>query len=517
MAINILGFTIGKEEKQSVAIKNQSFIAPVADDGSTTVSAGGYYGTFVDIDATAKSEAEIISRYRDISNHPDCDNAIEEIITDAIAAMDNETPVSIDLDDVDLSPKLKAIISAEFQEILTLLDFKDKAHDIFRRWYIDGRIYYQKIIDPTKTELGIQELRFIDPKKIRKVREIKKETGKTGVEVIKSIDEFFIYNEKGLSYVTGASPATTNSGLKLAQDTVAFCHSGLMDYERNIIVGYLHKAIKPVNQLKMMADSLVIYRLSRAPERRIFYIDVGNLPKVKAEQYMKDIMAKYRNKIVYDSATGEIKDDRKFMTMLEDFWLPRREGGKGTEITTLAGGENLGQIADIEYFQNKVYQALNIPTSRFQNQTGFNFGRAAEISRDELKFAKFIGRLRRKFSVLFDDLLRTQLLLKNIVTQEDWVVIKEQINYTYAQDQYFQEMKEAENIRNRLDLLNAANPYVGVYFSKNYIQKNILRMTQEEVEQIDQDNKDIPPEELISKGVGSLQAAEFSKELRSRR
>lgn len=493
MAVSLFGFTFGREDKQQ-ALKSQSYITPVSDDGATTVSAGGYYGTYVDIDASAKSESELISRYREISQYPDCDTAIEEVITEAIAAIDSEEPVTIDLEELDISKSIKNSIKQEFDEVLTLLDFKDKAHDIFRRWYIDGRLYYQKIIDPKNVKKGIQELRYIDPRKIKKVREVKKEKSQSGVDLINKIDEYFIYNEKGLNYSPGTTPSNNNSGIKISTDAVAFCPSGIVDLDKNIVLGYLHKAIKPVNQLKMMTDSLVIYRLARAPERRIFYIDVGNLPKLKAEQYMKDIMARYRNKIVYDSATGEIKDDRKFMTMLEDFWLPRREGGRGTEIDTLAGGENLGQIADVEYFQNKVYQALNVPTSRFQQQSGFNFGRAAEISRDEIKFAKFISRLRRKFNILFDDLLSTQLVLKGIVTLEDWEVIKQKIDYRYAQDQYYQEIKEAENLRNRLDVLNQMAPFVGVYFSKDYVRKNVLRLTESEVAQIEKENEKDPPE-----------------------
>ena len=509
MAINLFGFTIGREDKQQ-ELKSQSFITPVADDGTSTVSAGGYFGTYVDIDASARSESELISRYRDISNYPDVDTAIEEIVSEAIAALDSEEPVTIDLDGMDLSDSIKKSIQTEFDTIVQLLDFKDKAHDIFRRWYIDGRIYYQKVISPVQPKKGIQELRYIDPRKIRKVREVKKEKLQSGVEVIKSIEEFFIYNEKGLSVTPGTDPNPSN-GVKIAPDTITFCPSGLLDLDRNVVIGYLNKAIKPVNQLKMMADSLVIYRLSRAPERRIFYIDVGNLPKIKAEQYMKDIMARYRNKIIYDSTTGEIKDDRKFMTMLEDFWLPRREGGRGTEITTLPGGENLGQIADIEYFQNKVYQSLNIPVSRFQQNSGFNFGRQAEISNDEIKFGKFVNRLRRKFNALFDDLLKTQLVLKGIITIENWEEIKVKINYKYAQDQYYQEMKEAENLRNRVDVLNQMAPYVGTYFSKNYVRKNVLRLTDAEVDNIEKENEE-DPVEMQPQEPGSEQAAALSRE-----
>lgn len=514
MAITIFGFTIGRETDQIQPSKKQEFITPVSDDGASTVSAGGYYGTYVDIDATARNEADLISRYREIAKYPDCDNAIEEIVTEAIAAIDSENPVTIDVDNLEIPDTIKEDIREEFDKILQLLDFKDKAHDIFRRWYVDGRLYYQKLINSSKPNAGILELRYIDPKKIRKVREVKKDkVDDSGVELIQSVDEYFLYNEKGMSYTPGAAPAQTNTGIKISPDAVTFVPSGLLDLDRNIINGYLHKAIKPVNQLKMMADSLVIYRLSRAPERRIFYIDVGNLPKQKAEQYMKDLMTRYRNKIVYDSTTGEIKDDRKFMTMLEDFWLPRREGGRGTEISTLPGGENLGQIADIEYFQNKVYQSLNVPTSRFQESSGFNFGRQAEISRDEIKFAKFISRLRRKFNALFDDLLKTQLILKKIIRSDEWDQLKQSINYKYAQDQYYQEMKEAENLRNRLDVLNQMSPYVGVYFSQSYVKKNVLKMTDAEIERIEAENEEQPP--VSQPGMpGSEQAAALSREVR---
>jgi len=516
MALNLFGFTIAREEKPE--LRNQSIVPPTNDDGASTISTtvgayGGYYGTYVDIDASARSESEIISRYREISRYPDCDNAIEEIISEAISAIDDEKPVDINLDNLNVGDRIKKQIREEFNEIIKLLDFTDKAHDIFRRWYVDGRLYYQKMIDLKNPEKGIQELRYIDPRKIRKVREVKKEKQQNGVELVELVNEYFIFNEKGINYTPAIPPAMTDSGgVRIAKDTIVFVPSGILDLDRNLVQGYLHKAIKPVNQLKMMTDSLVIYRLSRAPERRIFYIDIGNLPKVKAEQYMKDIMAKYRNKIVYDSATGEIKDDRKFMTMLEDFWLPRREGGKGTEITTLPGGENLGQIADIEYFQKKVYQSLNIPLSRFQDQSGFNFGRAAEISHEEMKFAKFINRLRKRFNYLFDDLLKTQLILKRIITEADWDDLKDNIKYLYAQDQYFQEMKDLENLRNKIDALNQVQPYVGTYFSKDYVRKNILRLNDDEIEMIKQQNDEDPPEPQGGE-PGSLQAAQLSREV----
>jgi hypothetical protein len=494
MAINLFGFTISKKDPDEDN-KTKSFATPVSDDGAATVQAGGYYGTYVDLDATAKSESELITRYREASMYSDCAAAIDEIITEAIANVEDEPVVKINMDKLDIPEDIKETIEKEFKKLLEILEFNSKSYDIFRRWYVDGRVYYQKIIDRTNPKKGILELIQLDPRKIRKVREIKREKDPTtGVEFVKSMNEFFIYNEQGINYnpnyTTTKGP---NQGLKINTDSITFIPSGLVDLEKNVVLSYLHKAIKPVNQLKMMEDALVIYRLARAPERRIFYIDVGNLPKVKAEQYLKDIMARYRNKIVYDSATGEVRDDRKFMSMLEDFWLPRREGGRGTEITTLPGGENLGQIDDINYFQNKLYQSLNVPISRMQPQTGISFGRATEITRDELKFGKFVGRLRKKFCDLFNDLLRTQLILKGILTDKDWETMKEDIKYKFAQDQYFEEIKNAENFRNRIDLLTQMQPYVGYYFSKSYIQKNVLRLENNEIEQIDQEIEEEPP------------------------
>ena len=483
--INLFGYTISRDTDVSKLARTQSFVTPTTDDGAATVQGGGYFGTYLEMDATAKSEAELITRYREASMYADCSTAIDEIVTEAIAAVEDEQVVQINLDALDLPDNIRKAIQEQFAQVVKLLGFNIKGFDIFRRWYVDGRIYYQKIIDEKNPKRGIIELRQIDPRKIRKVRELKKDKDpKTGVDLIKSIEEFFIYNEKGINYQPNYSTAATgaNQGLKISLDSISYVPSGLNDSEKNVVLSYLHKAIKPVNQLKMMEDALVIYRLSRAPERRIFYIDVGNLPKLKAEQYLKDIMARYRNKIVYDSATGEIRDDRKFMSMLEDFWLPRREGGRGTEITTLPGGENLGQIDDIHYFQNKLYQALNVPLSRMQPQTGVSFGRATEITRDELKFAKFVGRLRKKFSQLFNDILKTQLILTGVITEQDWIEFKELIQYKFAQDQYFEEIKDAENLRNRIDLLNQMQPFVGTYFSKEYIMRSVLRMTEDEIE-----------------------------------
>jgi len=484
MAVKLFGFTFGRDDAddQPVTKNKQGFATPILDDGASTVQAGGYFGTYVDLDATTKSEYELITRYREAALYPDTTAAIDEILTEAIAAIDDEAIVKVNLDQLDIPDDIKDTIEKEFDTILQLLDFSDKGYDIFRRWYVDGRLYFQKIIDTKNPRRGVLELIQIDPRKIKKLREIKKEKDRdTGVDLIKSIDEFFVYNDKGLTYNPTYS-TTAHQGVRINTDAICFVPSGLLDYDKNIVIGHLHRAIKPVNQLKMMEDALVIYRLARAPERRIFYIDVGNLPKLKAEQYLKDIMARYRNKIVYDSATGEIRDDRKFMSMLEDFWLPRREGGRGTEITTLPGGENLGQIDDITYFQNKLYQALNVPLSRMQPQQGISFGRATEITRDELKFAKFVGRLRKKFSMLFNDILKTQLILTGVITEQDWVELKEHIQYKFAQDQYFEEIKDAENLRNRIDLVNQMQPFVGTYFSKAYIMKSVLRFTDEEIE-----------------------------------
>jgi hypothetical protein len=486
MAFSLFGYTLTKDEPLNLEVRKNTFIPPDDDSGASTVSGGGYFGTYVDLDATAKNESEVITRYRETSLYSDVSNAIDEIITEAIAGTEEEKLVEINLDSINLSDNIKLSISSEFKNILKMLEFKSRGADIFRRWYIDGRIYYQKVIDNKNPKQGIVELRYIDPRKIKKVRDIKKERLPSGIDIIKSIEEFYVYNEKGLKYNQqyGNVPGL-NQGIKISPDTIAFVSSGLMDMEKSIVLGYLHKAVKPANQLKMMEDSLVIYRISRAPERRIFYIDVGNLPKIKAEQYLKDVMNKYRNKIVYDSNTGEIRDDRKFMSMLEDFWLPRREGGRGTEITTLPGGENLGQIDDINYFKNKLYQALNVPITRLEASSGLNFGRAAEITRDELKFGKFIDKLRKKFNDLFQDILRTQLILKGIMTNSDWEEIKEDVYYTYAQDRYYSELKETENIKNRVEILSQIVPFVGQYFSKEYVMKKILRYNKEEIENIE--------------------------------
>jgi hypothetical protein len=504
--MNLFGFTITRATSDTED-KKQSFIVPQSDDGASTVQAGGYYGTYVDLDASARTESDLITKYREIAMYPDCANAIEEIVGEAIAAVDNETPVDINLDaidDKDIPPAVKEKIQEEFAQVLRMLDFNNKGYDIFRRWYIDGRLFFQKVIDVKNVRRGVIELRQIDPRKIKKVRDIKKKKLETGIEVVDSIDEYYVYSDVGLiqKIPNFTRENVNNQGIKIAPDSVTYVPSGVLDLEKMVVLSHLHKAIKPANQLKMMEDSLVIYRLSRAPERRVFYIDVGNLPKIKAEQYLKDIMTRYRNKIVYDSATGEVRDDRKFMTMLEDFWLPRREGGRGTEITTLPGGENLGQIADIEYFQNKLYQALDVPASRLQPQTGIQFGRAAEITRDELRFSKFVDRLRKKFNEVFNDILRSQLILKGVLVESDWDQIAEKINYQYAEDQFFKEMKDAENLRNRIDVLNQMQPYVGTYYSKNFVMRNVLRLSDDEIDSMKEEMTEESPdvEEVPSMG-----------------
>ena len=431
--LTLFGYTLTKKKPEE---KKQSFIPPLNDDGATSINASGFFGTYLDIDTVAKSENDLISRYRDVASYPDCDSAIEDIVNEAVAAADDEVIVKLDLEKVELSKNIKKQIEEEFDTVLKLMDFNSKSHDIFKRWYIDGRTYYHKIVDVAQPKKGIQELRYIDPRKIKKVRKVnKKKDIKTGVEFIESIEEFFVYNEKGLM-ATVPSTATAAQGIKIAPDSITYCTSGLLDLDRNMVLSHLHKAIKIVNQLRMTEDALVIYRMSRAPERRIFYIDVGNLPTGKAEQYVKNIMDRYRNKTTYDATTGEMRDEKRTLNMLEDFWMPRREGGKGTEITTLQGGQNLGNIEDVEYFQNKLYQAMNVPASRMRPDNSLNFGRQSEITRDEIKFSKFISRIRKKFTELFDDLLKTQLLLKNIMSEEDWNKIKEDIYYEFTPVSY---------------------------------------------------------------------------------
>ena len=480
---NLLGFQItrNKDTLGKPAESKQAFTVASPDDGTTTISAGGYFGQYLDMEVNAKDDFDLIKRYREIAQHPECDMAVEDIINEVIVSDERDTSVSLSLDKLAISDNIKLKIRDEFEEVMRLLNFDEKGHDIFRRWYVDGRIYFHKVIDPKSPRKGLTELRYIDPRKIKKVREVsnKRDTLGKGVEMIETTAEWFVYNEKGVQN------ANTNAGLKIAADSITYVTSGVVDQTRNMVMGHLHKAIKPTNQLRMIEDAVVIYRIVRAPERRIFYVDVGNLPKVKAESYLRDVMARYRNKLVYDASTGEIRDDRKHMSMLEDFWLPRREGAKGTEVTTLPGGSNLGEISDIEYFQKKLYQSLNVPISRMESESGFNMGRAAEITRDELKFTKFVQRLRKRFSQVFSDVLKTQLVLKGIITIEDWANIKEHIQYTFLKDGYFAELKNAEILRERIGLANDVSPYVGKYYSVEYVRKNILQQTDEDIFEID--------------------------------
>ena len=476
----LFGFSFKKRKDQEKGLA-PSPVAPSNEDGATSFIAGGYYGQYVDLDGNFKTEYDMVKKYREMAMHPEVDSAIEDIVHEAIVADQNDTPVQINLDNLEVSDSVKGMVRQEFEYIRNLFGFDMKAHEMFRRWYIDGRMYYHKVIDLNDPAKGILELRYIDPHKIKKVRQINKP--KTADEFMKydfgKSEEYFIYNPKGLNNTSA------NSGIKIAKDAITYVTSGIMDTNRNIVLSYLHKAIKVLNQLRMIEDSLVIYRISRAPERRIFYIDVGNLPKVKAEQYLREVMGRYRNKLVYDAATGEIRDDRKYMSMMEDFWLPRREGGRGTEITTLPGGQNLGELTDVQYFQTKLYKALNVPAGRLDSTTSFNLGRSSEITRDELKFTKFVGKLRKKFSDIFQDTLKTQLILKGIIAPEDWEDMKEPIQYDYLYDNHFTELKNLEMMNEKLQILAQMDPYVGKYFSTDYIRKEILGQTEKQMEEID--------------------------------
>mgnify|MGYP006131091225 CR=1 FL=1 len=481
--VQLLGFQITRQtdDRDKPAEAKQAFTVPSPDDGTTTISAGGYFGQYLDMEVTAKNDVDLIKRYREVAQHPECDMAIEDIINEAIVSDERDQSVTVSLDKLAISDSIKTKIRDEFDEVMRLLNFDEKGHDIFRRWYVDGRIYFHKVIDPTSPRKGLTEIRYIDPRKIKKVREVskKRDSKGKGIEIIENTAEWFVYNEKGIS------AANSNAGLKISTDSISYVTSGVIDQTKNMVMGHLHKAIKPVNQLRMIEDAVVIYRIVRAPERRIFYVDVGNLPKVKAEAYLRDVMARYRNKLVYDASTGEIRDDRKHMSMLEDFWLPRREGAKGTEVTTLAGGQNLGEITDVVYFQKKLYKSLNVPISRMESENGFNMGKAAEITRDELKFTKFVARLRKRFSSLFNDILKTQLVLKGVITIEDWSKIKEHIQYDYLKDGYFSELKNAELLKERLSLANEISPYIGKYFSVDYVRKYVLRQSDEDIIEID--------------------------------
>ena len=475
----LFGFSFKKKVQEKD--RAPSPIAPSSEDGATSFIAGGYYGQYLDLDGNFKTEYDMVKKYREMAMHPEVDSAIEDIIHEAIVADKNDSPVQVNLDNLEVSESVKGMIRTEFDYIKNLFAFDSKAHEMFRRWYIDGRLYYHKVINLDAPQDGILEVRYVDPSKIKKVRQINKP--KTADEFMKydfgKSEEYFIYNPKGLNNTSA------NSGIKIAKDAITYITSGIMDTNRNIVLSYLHKGIKVLNQLRMIEDSLVIYRISRAPERRIFYIDVGNLPKVKAEQYLREVMGRYRNKLVYDAATGEIRDDRKYMSMMEDFWLPRREGGRGTEITTLPGGQNLGELTDVQYFQTKLYKALNVPAGRLDSATSFNLGRSSEITRDELKFTKFVGKLRKKFSDIFNDTLKTQLILKSVITPEDWEDMKEHIQYDYLYDNHFTELKNLEMMTEKLNVIGLMDPYVGRYFSIDYIRQEVLGQTEKMIEEMD--------------------------------
>jgi hypothetical protein len=481
MAIKLFGYTIGKEELESQQLK--SFVPPNDDDASIPISGGGIYGTYMDLEGQIRTDSDLIKKYREMALQPECDAAIEDIVNEALVFTDGDYPVQIILDKLKQPESIKNKIRDEFYYVMQLLDFNNQGYDIFRRWYIDGRLYYHMMIDEKNPRQGLKELRYIDPRKIRKAREVKKAQKNPATGNLNPTPEYidyFIYSEKGFAN-------DGNQGIKIASDAISYTHSGITDKDGKVIISHLHKAIKPLNQLRMLEDATVIYRIARAPERRIFYIDVGNLPKMKAEQYLREIMQKYKNKLVYDANTGEIRDDRRYQTMLEDFWLPRREGGKGTEITTLQGGQNLGEIEDVLYFQKKMFKSLNVPVSHLESDTGFSLGRASEITRDELKFGKFVGRLRLRFSHIFDKLLETQLLLKGICTRNEWNQMREEISYDYQSDAHFAELKNTEIMKERLGILSDIDGYVGKYFSINYIRTNILHQSEDDIKQMDEE------------------------------
>ena len=501
----LFGFSIEETQNKSAGI-----ISPVPknnEDGVDNYIASGFYGQYVDIEGAYRSEHELIKRYREMALHPECDGAIEDVVNEAIVSDLYDSPVEVELSNLNASDTIKKRIREEFRYLKELMDFDKKSHEIFRNWYIDGRLFYLKVIDTKNPQDGIKDLRYIDPMKLKYVRVEKKTNGNgnnlNNIRINQKddsipnpqFDEYYIYTMKP-NYPTGMIAQAGKGSTKISKDSITYCTSGLVDRNKNRVLSYLHKAIKALNQLRMIEDSLVIYRLSRAPERRIFYIDVGNLPKIKAEQYLKEVMSRYRNKLVYDASTGEVRDDKKFMSMMEDFWLPRREGGRGTEITTLPGGQNLGELTDIEYFQKKLYRALGVPESRIGADSGFNLGRSSEILRDELQFSKFVGRLRKRFAHMFNDMLKTQLILKNIVTPEDWETMEDHIQYDFLYDNQFAELKESELIQNRLGNLAQIEPYIGKYYSTEFIRKRILRQTDQEIEEID-----MQIEDEIQKGI----------------
>ena len=490
MPIDLFGFTIGRKENKN--IKVQTFADAEYEDGALTVASGGAYGTYVDTEGAIKSESELINRYRDMALQAEVENAIDDIVNEAIVTTKEKPVVRVNVDNLNVSDSIKDKIRAEFKSVSRLLDLQNLGHDLFRRWYTDGRIYYHVIIDEKKPKNGIYELRLLDPRKIKKVREKRKDRQPNGT-VKTTVNEFYVYNNKGIYQTQGQTIGTsfTNaaSGLKIAPDSIVYTHSGLMNSTRSLVLSYLHKAIKPLNQLRMIEDSLVIYRISRAPERRIFYVDVGNLPKLKAEQYMRDLMTRYKNKLVYDANTGEVRDDRKHMSMLEDYWMPRREGGRGTEISTLPGGQNLGDIEDVLYFQKKLFKSLGVPISRLESEANYTIGRATEISRDEVKFTRFVNKLQSRFSLMFDEIMERQLSLKGIMSREDWKTVKNEIFYEFENDSHFAEVKQNELLQDRLNILRDLQDYAGKYYSHEYIRKHVLHMTDEEIKTNDEQMK----------------------------
>jgi hypothetical protein len=484
MAIELFGFRVGRDEEVAERNAQQipTFTPPPNVDGAMEVAPGGAYGTFVDMEGVAKNEAELITRYREMSMYPECESAIDDVVNEALITDDQDEPISLNLDNLKQPESVKKRIQEEFDTILKLLDFNNMGYELFRRWYIDGRLFYHIMVDINNPRKGIQELRYIDPRRIRKIRQPLRRTpivGQNSKLIVPAYEEYYLYN------LAGMSQGTMTQGVKVSKDAICYVHSGLLDARNRMVLSYLHKAIKPLNQLRMLEDAVVIYRLARAPERRIFYIDVGNLPKAKAEQYVRDMMVKHKNRLVYDADTGAVKDTRKFMTMLEDYWLPRREGGRGTEITTLPGGENLGQMEDVDYFRKKLYKSLSVPVSRLEPEGTFSMGRSGEISRDEIKFAKFVERLRDRFTHLFDNLLEIQLLLTGVMTREEWKEMKNDIKYDFQRDNYYAEIKEQDMMNNRLAVLGIVDAYVGKYYSVEWIRKHVLRQTEEEIQEID--------------------------------
>ena len=483
--MEIFGFEILRKKEETLDPSvTPSVVTPQIEDGAINISAGSHYGIYVDIDGSYRSEVDLVTKYRTMAMQPEVEQAIEDIVNESIVHDEEGNSVKIMVDDLDQPQSIKDKITEEFKNVLKMMDFNNNGNDIFRRWYVDGRLYFNVIIDPSNPRAGIQNLINIDPRRIRKVRNVHKKKDKvTNTEVIDNVEEYFIYNEKTLNN-TVSNPILTGNysgGTKLTNDSVVYLTSGLYDPARSTVLSYLHKAIRPMNQLRFVEDAIVIYRLSRAPERRVFYVDVGNMPKAKAEQYLRDLMVKYRNKLVYDSATGEIRDDRRQLSMLEDFWMPRRGEGKSTEITTLPSGQNLGELSDVNYFERKLYKSLNVPISRLEAQSGFSLGRSNEITRDELKFMRFIEKLRARFSIVFDELMARQLSLKGVCTLDEWNEFKQSVHYDFLKDNNFAELKEAELLQNRVALLNVVDPYVGNYFSKAWVRKNVLQLTEDDV------------------------------------